>query len=89
MRALETGRPMLRATNTGMTAVVLPTGLVDKVLPPFVRGALVADVQGYTGTTPYARFGNGLALILSMIALLPGMLARVRFRSATPERAGP
>ncbi|MBU1364526.1 MAG: apolipoprotein N-acyltransferase [Gammaproteobacteria bacterium] len=86
MRALETGRPMLRATNTGMTAVVLPTGLVDKKLPPFVRGALVADVQGYAGTTPYARFGNGLVLILAVAALLFSMLARTGWRSETSKR---
>lgn len=78
MRALETGRPMLRATNTGMTAVVLPNGRVDKALPPFTLGALVADVQGYAGLTPYVRLGNVLALTLALVGLLPCIVARYR-----------
>jgi apolipoprotein N-acyltransferase len=45
MRALESGRMMLRATNTGMTAIVDVDGRVRSVLPPFSRGALVGEVQ--------------------------------------------
>ena len=78
LRALETGRPMLRATNTGMTAVVDPDGVVRDVLPPFTRGALVADVQGYRGTTPYVRVGNAGALVLIGLALVVGALLRRR-----------
>ncbi len=79
MRALETGRPMLRATNTGMTAYVSPEGQVVAALPAFSRAALVVDVQGYTGLTPYVRYGNTPILVL--IALLLGLsllTARVR-----------
>ena len=43
---------MLRATNTGMTAVVRPDGVVQDVLPPFARDALVTEVRGYVGSTP-------------------------------------
>ena len=70
MRALETGRIMLRATNTGMTAVVGPRGHVEQVLPPFVEGALTAQVRGYSGATPYVRWGNYAALLLALIGLL-------------------
>ena len=69
MRALETGRFMLRATNTGMTAIVSPRGLVERVLPPFGEGALVGEVSGYTGATPYVRWGNAAALLLIAIGL--------------------
>ncbi|MGE5386288.1 MAG: apolipoprotein N-acyltransferase [Betaproteobacteria bacterium] len=72
LRALETGRPMLRATNTGMTAVVTPQGAVQAVLPPFTRGVLKAEVRGYQGMTPYARLGNLPALLLAVGA---GVLA--------------
>ncbi|MDE2583873.1 MAG: apolipoprotein N-acyltransferase [Betaproteobacteria bacterium] len=78
LRALETGRPMLRATNTGMTAVVDPDGTVRDALPPFTRGALVADVQGYQGLTPYVRIGNAGILILIGLALVIGALLRRR-----------
>jgi apolipoprotein N-acyltransferase len=76
LRALETGRPMLRATNTGMTAVVGVDGKVLAVLPPFTRDALVAEVQGYGGSTPYVRWGNWAALLLAFLLLLPAAIAR-------------
>lgn len=74
MRALETGRPMLRATNTGMTAIVSPRGRVERVLPPFSEGALVAEVSGYTGATPYVRWGNMAVLLLAGAGLLAPLL---------------
>lgn len=69
VRALETGRTMLRATNTGMTAVVTPDGRVASVLPAFQTGALVTEVRGHAGLTPYARFGN-LPVVLLAGAIL-------------------
>jgi apolipoprotein N-acyltransferase len=69
MRALETGRFMLRATNTGMTAIVNPRGRVERVLAPFGEGALVGEVSGYNGATPYVRWGNAAALLLVAIGL--------------------
>lgn len=78
MRALETGRPMLRATNTGMTAVVGPRGRVERVLPPFGEGALLGEVSGYAGATPYVRWGNAAALLLVAIGLLAPLAASRR-----------
>ncbi|WP_303786493.1 apolipoprotein N-acyltransferase [Azovibrio restrictus] len=74
LRALETGRPMLRATNTGMTAVVQPDGRVQAVLAPFTTGVLEAQVQGYTGSTPYVLLGDGAALLLVLLALGAALL---------------
>jgi apolipoprotein N-acyltransferase len=54
LRSLEFQRPMLRATNTGATAVVSHTGEVTAQLPPHTRGVLAAQVQGRSGTTPFA-----------------------------------
>jgi apolipoprotein N-acyltransferase len=76
MRALETGRPMLRATNTGMTAAVAPDGSVMAVLPPFTAAALTVDVRGYRGTTPFVQVGNRLAVLLAIIACLPAWWSR-------------
>ena len=75
-RSLETGRPMLRATNTGMTAVIDHQGRVLGRLEPHARGALDATVQGMTGLTPYVRFGQlpwliACALVLALIGRLP------------------
>ena len=56
LRTLELQRPMLRATNTGATAVIDHRGVVTALLPPFTRGVLLADVQGRQGLTPFARW---------------------------------
>lgn len=70
MRSLELGRPMLRATNTGATAVVDERGRVVAQLTPFTRGTLEAQVQGTQGLTPYARIGNGLPAGLAVAAVM-------------------
>jgi apolipoprotein N-acyltransferase len=69
LRALETGRPMLRATNTGVTAVIDPHGRVTAQLAPYTVGTLAATVQGTGGWTPYILFGNKLLLALVLLAL--------------------
>lgn len=69
MRALELGRPMLRATNTGVTSAIGPDGREVARLPWFTRGVLETRVVSRAGLTPYARAGDwpvltlGLALI--------------------------
>lgn len=73
MRALETRRPMLRSTNTGMTAVVRPDGTVQARLATFTVGTLAAEVQGMQGLTPYIRWGN--APVLALFALVLGVAA--------------
>jgi apolipoprotein N-acyltransferase len=69
MRALETGRPMLRATNSGATAVINSQGVVVAQLPPFTRGMLEATVQGHTGWTPYILTGNSAVIGLALLIL--------------------
>jgi apolipoprotein N-acyltransferase len=77
MRALETGRMMLRATNTGVTSVIDRDGRVLHALPQHIEGVLTATVQGYAGSTPYSRLGNAPVAVL--LAL---MLAAARWRRA-------
>jgi apolipoprotein N-acyltransferase len=69
MRTLETGRPMLRATNTGATAIIDGHGTVVRQLAPNTRGTLAATVQGMAGSTPYILWGNKLFLALAALAL--------------------
>jgi apolipoprotein N-acyltransferase len=80
MRALETGRPMLRATNTGMTAIVGVHGNVVAAAARFENETLEAEVRGYRGTTPYVRFGNVPTIALAMILLIIVGIARFRSR---------
>jgi apolipoprotein N-acyltransferase len=79
MRALETGRMMLRATNTGLTAIIDRQGHLLAHLPPFTAGSLTGTIQGYAGSTPYARWGN--APVLAVWGVLgAGLLMRRLFR---------
>jgi apolipoprotein N-acyltransferase len=75
MRALETGRHMLRATNTGMTAVVDPRGEVLNVAPTFQTASVETTISGHAGSTPYVRIGNagalGTSAALIAIAFFP------------------
>jgi apolipoprotein N-acyltransferase len=72
MRALETGRPMLRATNTGATAAIDAHGRVIAKLPVFTVGSLDVRVEGTTGFTPYVRSGNNTVIAISLLMLAVG-----------------
>ncbi len=76
MRALETGRMMLRATNTGVTSIIGRSGHILQMLPQHEEGLLTGLVQGYVGSTPYVRWGN--ALVVGMIGLMLGFAWRQR-----------
>lgn len=69
IRALETGRVLLRATNTGVTSVIGPKGQVMQRLPQFERSVLNAKILGYQGTTPYVLWGNKLMIIIALAGL--------------------
>jgi apolipoprotein N-acyltransferase len=66
MRSLETGRFMLRATNTGVTAIVAPDGAVVARLPSFTEGVLEGRVEGRAGSTPYVTLGNTPAVLAAL-----------------------
>lgn len=70
LRAIELGRPILRATNTGMTASIDATGRVHAALEPLTRGVLDIEVRGASGQTPYVRFGHWPAIGFAAIFLL-------------------
>ena len=85
MRALEFQRPMLRATNTGATAVIDHTGRVTSSLAPYTQGVLEGEVQGRTGLTPFAwwaaRFGLWpLALLAAAIVTAAAIAHRGQAR---------
>ena len=69
MRAIEAGRPMLRATNTGVTAAFDHKGQPIGRIPQYEVGVLKVDVQPMRGMTPYAMLGNSLAIILAFMVL--------------------
>jgi apolipoprotein N-acyltransferase len=76
MRALETGRYLLRATNTGVTAIIDNEGRVLRQAEQFVPAAISGAVMPYAGMTPYALTGDLPAIGLCIAVLLALYLAR-------------
>ncbi|MEO8929758.1 MAG: apolipoprotein N-acyltransferase [Caldimonas sp.] len=85
MRTLELQRPMIRATNTGATAVIDYRGVVRQALPPFTRGLLEGSVEGRQGLTPFAEWAGRLDLWPLWLAGIATLLGAGRWRM----RAGP
>lgn len=69
LRALETGKPLLRATNDGITAVVDNRGRVAAELPQFQPGILRTSVTPRTGTTPFSRYRSTPVVVLCTVLL--------------------
>jgi apolipoprotein N-acyltransferase len=70
MRALETGRFLLRSTNTGLTAIVAPNGKMTQQLPLFEVGVLNGEITPMGGLTPYARIGDKPIIVFLVVLLL-------------------
>ncbi|CUS48763.1 MAG: apolipoprotein N-acyltransferase Int [Idiomarinaceae bacterium HL-53] len=79
MRARELARPMLRATNNGVTGVIDEVGRVTARLPQFDAHVLTTDVMLVSGTTFYRQFGTIPAWLLAILMwLLPSTLRKVK-----------
>lgn len=89
MRALETGRVLLRAANTGISAVIGPAGRIIKRADQFEVAVIEATIQPRTGTTPYVRYGNAPlwagAFVLVVVGLFGSEWLRRRKAAAVPE----
>ncbi len=81
MRSLETGRPMLRAANTGPSAIINADGRVLAVSPQFITTVLSGKIQPRSGSTPFMRTGSTplllILLILSILIAARKLLPRV------------
>ncbi len=79
MRALELGRPMLRATNTGVSAIIDGHGRIVKRSPQFEIAVVRGEITPQQGATPFARLRHVPVLVLAALALAAGVwLARRR-----------
>lgn len=86
MRAVETGSYLVRAANTGITAVIAPSGEIRAATRIFTRTALVAPIRLRQETTPYVRHGDLLAwgAVLATIGYLLALAWTTR-RTARPD----
>jgi apolipoprotein N-acyltransferase len=80
MRALELGRPMLRATNTGITSAIAHDGRVIAEMPWFEQGILEVEIAGRQGVTPYVVWRDWLVVGLACLALAWAGLSTRRSR---------
>ncbi len=80
LRALETRRPMLRATNTGISAIIGAHGQIVARTRQFQAMSLDAEIRGRQGTTPYMVLGDWLAVMLA-VAGMTGVLLIERHRA--------
>ncbi len=81
MRAIEQGRYLVRAANTGISGIVDPYGRVVSSSRMFEPAALVGDVRLLSGSTLYARIGDlfaYLSALLTAAALIVGTKGRSR-----------
>ena len=80
MRALETGRFLLRSTNTGVSAIVDEKGRVTAASPIFERDVLSGTLTPMQGMTPFSRIGNwgiiSLMFCFAGASLVPALGAR-------------
>ena len=76
MRALENGRWFMRATNTGVTAIIDHKGRIVERAPQFERTVLRGEVQARVGNTPFMRFGHYPVLFVITLLLLLSYLGK-------------
>jgi apolipoprotein N-acyltransferase len=76
MRALENQRFLVRATNTGISAIIDHEGRVLDTVPLFKRATLTGELQPREGMTPFSRWGHWPVLGLSVLMLAIALLLR-------------
>jgi apolipoprotein N-acyltransferase len=69
MRAIETARPMLRATNNGVSAIIDHHGTILTRSPQFEVAVLDGEIQPQQGVTVYVRMGNWPVLLALLLVL--------------------
>ncbi|GAB1624127.1 apolipoprotein N-acyltransferase [Agarivorans albus] len=84
MRALEFGRPVVRSTNTGVTAIIDRFGNIQQRAPEYQQLTLTDDVTPATGITPYQRFGLWPVALIVLLGLASGLVQRIRQRKLQP-----
>jgi apolipoprotein N-acyltransferase len=75
MRAAETGRPVLQASVSGISAVIEPDGTVHDATKLFQAAIVTATVPTTTGETPYVRFGDWVVLDCALALLVVTVIA--------------
>ena len=78
-RALENQRYFIQETNTSITAVISPDGVIQSQLPVFKREVLNDYVTGRIGVTPFEIYGNWLIILLCLISIVFSLAYRFKY----------
>lgn len=78
LRSREAGRPMVRAANDGVSAVIGSSGEIIASAPEYEAHVLRAELQPRIGLTPYARTGNWPVICASLVFVVLGAYMRRR-----------
>ncbi|UYG08601.1 apolipoprotein N-acyltransferase [Halomonas sp. M4R1S46] len=76
LRALENGRPVIRATSNGVTALIDAQGRILQRAPQFEKATLTGEVTPREGLTPFSRTGSWPVWALAALLVLPGLQLR-------------
>lgn len=74
MRALELGKPVIRSTNNGVTAVTDYKGNIVEQIPQFKTGVLRTEVVSTSGQTPYRQIGSWPLYLWVVLSLFVGVV---------------
>jgi len=85
-RALEVGRYLVRATNTGISAIIGPKGNLEMQAPQFETAVIVGDVMPMIGGTPYIYVGDTPVIVSAIFALVIAVLVSLRRGAQIPKR---
>ncbi|MBN1006436.1 apolipoprotein N-acyltransferase [Amphritea pacifica] len=82
MRALETGRWLIRSTNNGISALISPDGNISTTVPQYQQAVMIGEVQRMQGLTPYQEWGIKPLQIVAGLMLLFGLFTAPRRRQS-------
>ena len=74
MRAIESGRYLLRSTNTGISAIIDPKGNINETSRPYQYAVITGNFYSMEGRTPYMLWGDAFSLILSIFLMTMGLI---------------
>ncbi|RTE66959.1 apolipoprotein N-acyltransferase [Amphritea opalescens] len=85
MRALETGRWLIRSTNNGISALISPEGKINTTIPAYEQAVMIGEVRRMQGLTPYQEWGIKPLQIVIGLLLFIGLITAPRSRLTRKE----
>ena len=88
LRAIESGRYVVRAANTGISSIIAPDGTVKQILDPLVDGYIVDEIVAVSEPTLYMKIGNLFVYLCILFTALVGVVGMLFRRRGLPDFVG-